>query len=193
MVVAGLTVAAPISVAAQRTDLDSRSVLTAEIRAQEEVAVLIRFSLEHRPKVEALLESAKRKSLPTKPLIDRMALGQQRGLSESAITAAASEQFNRLEAAYWALVHAGRDRPDPLEVSLGASVLDRGASTAQLESVGRTAQPARSLVVALEVLAKLTERGLPVDNAVAQVSGKLVSGASDGDITSLLSRVAVKS
>ncbi len=187
ILVMGLLVGSPLGARAQVPGAGDQSILALDVQAQQEVAVLSRFSAEHRVRLEGLLEDARRQGLPTRPITDRLIEGKSRGGGEPELVAAATETLRRLETASRALIHAGRDRIDPAEIALGAAVLDRGATSAQLESVIRTAPAVRPLVVALDVVVRLADRGLAIDNALAQVSGKLVSRASDSQIRSLLS------
>lgn len=187
ILVMGLLLGSPLGARAQVPGAGDQSILALDVQAQQEVAVLSRFSAEHRVRLEGLLEDARRKGLPTRPITDRLIEGKSRGGAEPELVVAAAETLHRLETASRALIHAGRDRIDPAEIALGAAVLDRGATSAQLESVIRTAPAVRPLVVALDVVVRLADRGLAIDNALAQVSGKLVSRASDSQIRSLLS------
>jgi hypothetical protein len=174
-------------IAAQRAEPIGQSILAAEVRAQQEVSVLSRFAPDQRVRLEGILGDARRRGLPTQPLTDRMLDGKSRGQPEADIVTGTGEVLRRLEISGRALTHAGRDRIDPQEIVLGAAILDRGATSAQLESVIRTAAPTRPLMVALDVVVRLTDKGLSVDSAIAQVSGKLVSKASDSQIRGLLS------
>ena len=174
--------------AAQVTPV-SQGVLVSESRAQQEVAVLSRFGPDARSRLQAILGEARTAELPMEPLIERMSAGLTEGLGDSVIVAAVDETWRRLETASRALTHAGRLRPDPREITSGAEVLARGATSAQLESVIRTAAASRSLVVPLEILIKLADRGLPIDTALARVSGKLVVRSSDGEIRQLLGAI----
>ena len=173
--------------AAQRAEPMGQSILAAEVRAQQEVAVLSRFAPDQRVKLEGFLENARQRGLPTQPLTDRMVDGKTRSQPEPDIVAGTGEVLRRLEISGRALSHAGRDRIDPQEIVLGAAILDRGATSAQLESVIRTAAPTRPLTVALDVVVRLADKGLSIDSAIAHVSGKLVSRASDAQIRGLLS------
>ncbi|MEZ4455670.1 MAG: hypothetical protein R2882_03830 [Gemmatimonadales bacterium] len=172
--------------AAAQVRLAGQGGVAEEARAQQEVAVLSRFGPDARARLQSILDDARRRGLPTGPLLDQMTEGKAGGRAEPAIVEQITQASWRLETASRALSHAGRDQVDPREIVAGAEVLRRGATSAQLESVIRTAPAARSLIVPLEVLIRLTDGGLPVDNALARVSGKLVSRASDGEIRGLL-------
>lgn len=188
MVMVGLGFASTMgrSALAQPPGAGDQTILALEVQAQQEVAVLGRFSAEHRVRLEGLFEEARRKGLPTRPISDRLVDGKSRGKPEPELVAEAAGVVQRLETASRALTHAGRERLDATEIALGASILDRGATSAQLESVIRTAPANRPLTVALDVVVRLADRGLPIDAALAQVSGKLVSKASDGQIRALV-------
>jgi len=159
-------------------------------RAQATDAALEKLSPDRRAELERVLTEARKANLPTEPIAERIAASRSKGMPEAEIVAAAIEVKGRLATSARALGDAGRSRLDPHEITLGALILERGATYPQLESVIRTAPASRSLVVPFEVLIKLTERGRSVGSALAQVSGKLVARASDGEITALLSKAS---
>lgn len=185
------TLAPPIAIA-QQSDPPISAGVTVQPDPQTEAAVLAKFSGKTRTKLEAILVTAKGKNLPSKPLVDRMSGGKASGVADADIVGATNLLMGRLETSQRTLVQAGRRSPDAREVAFGAAILERAATPAQLEAVIRTAPANRSLVVALEVLTKLSDRGLMIDNALAQVSSKLAAGAGDSEITSLLSTLGLK-
>ena len=106
------------------------------------------FSADTRARLEAMIETARRKSLPAKPMTDRMAEGQAKGAGESQIVAAAATTLAQLELSQSALIRAGRERPSEEDVARGAQIIARG-----------------------EVLTDLTARGVPVDRALTVTAG----------------------
>ena len=130
------------------------------------------FSAETRVRLEAMFRAARAQNLPTEPMNDRIAEGQAKGASEAQIIAATRRVQVDLHAAQQALIRAGREQPSDAEVARGAQLIARGASSAQLEALVRQEPSAPRLEVALEVLTELTARGIPVDHALAVVSGR---------------------
>lgn len=135
------------------------------------------FSADTRARLTAMLEVARRKNLPDEPVNNRIAEGQAKGAAESEIVAASAATLAQLELSQSALVRAGRERPSDEEVSRGAQLLARGASTAQLSALAGREPSERRLDVALQVLLDLTAQGVPVDRALAAVE---TAGASAG-------------
>jgi len=175
-----LVAMAPAALAAQDS---TRANAMAEARA--EAAVMAGLSAETRARLEAMFTKAREQKLPTEAMRDRIAEGRAKGAAEASIIAETSRAMVQLETAHAALVRAGRTSPSDEEVTHGASVLARGATTAQLEAVIAKAPEGRPLGVAFEVLADLAAKGLPVDNAVAQVSSRLSAGATDKQLIEL--------
>jgi hypothetical protein len=155
-----------------------------KVASAQEAEILAKFSAESRAKLEAMLESAREKQLPTEPTTNRMAEGKAKGAPEPEIVAETRKVMGHLEAAHGVLVRVGREKPNPDEVSRGASVLARGASTADPEIVASKAPAGRSLVVAFEVLSDLADRGLPVERAPLSASHL---GSADGGLRAAVS------
>lgn len=135
------------------------------------------FSAETRARLEAMFETARRKSLPPEPMNDRMAEGQAKGASESEIVAAGATTLAQLETSQQALVRAGREQPSDEEIVRGAQILARGASSAQLTLLAGRGPSERRLEVALEVLTDLSARGVTVDGAIGAIT---TAGATAG-------------
>ena len=129
------------------------------------------FSADTRAKLEAMIETARRKSLPAEPMTDRMAEGQAKGAGESQIVAAAATTLAQLELSQSALIQAGRERPSEEEVARGAQIIARGATRAELMALAGREPSEGRLAVALEVLTDLTARGVPVDRALTVTAG----------------------
>lgn len=138
------------------------------------------FSAETRARLTAMLEVARRKGLPAEPVNDRIAEGRAKGATEPEIVAASATTLAQLELSQAALVRAGRERPSDAEISWGAQLLARGASSVQLTALAGRESGERRLDTALEVLLDLTAQGLPVDRALAAVGGAGTAGARIG-------------
>lgn len=179
MVILALT-AAPALAAAQASagaQAEARSTTEVTVSRGEGPRIPEGFSAETRARLEAVFETARRKSLPAQPIGDRMAEGQAKGASESQIVAASASTLAQLEMSQAALVRAGRDHPSDQDIVRGAQLLARGASGAQLELLARHDASELRLEGALEVLTTLSARGMPVDRTVTAVVG---AGATAG-------------
>lgn len=159
----------------------------AQAHAKADVSALpAGLSAEARAKLVAMIEAAKQKNLPTEPMTDRVAEGTAKGASEAQIVAAGARAMADLEASQQALIRAGREQPSDEEVVRGSQVIERGATSAELEAFVRHAPTDRGLGVAFEVLTQLAARGVPVDHALSVIGSRLSSGASDGQLVSVL-------
>ena len=136
------------------------------------------LSVETRAQLDATLRLAREKDLPEEPIQDRIAEGQAKGATDAQIVLAARKMSARLEAAQSAMIRAGRQEPSPQEVESGATAIERGATSAQMEVLTKSAPSERSLVVAFDVLASLASSGRPVAGALSQIQGNLDSRAS---------------
>ena len=182
---------APALAAAQAPDsapASTQAKAKMSVEAQSRVSNLPPgLSAETRAKIEAIVEAAHQKHLPSQPIEDRVAEGKAKGATEAQLVSESGKAMAQLEASQTALIRAGREHPSDGEVSRGAQVIARGATAAQLEALVRKAPSERSLEVAFEVLTQLEARGMPVDKALAVIGARLSGGASDGQLVSVLS------
>jgi hypothetical protein len=146
------------------------------------------LSAETRARIDAMIEVAKQKDLPTQPMADRVAEGKAKGATEARMVSECRKVMVELETSQEALIQAGREHPSDEEVTRGAQVIARGATRAQLAAFVAHAPSDRSLEVALEVLTQLVARGVPVDRAFAVIGARLTGGASDGQLVSALGK-----
>jgi hypothetical protein len=109
------------------------------------------YSVESRAKLNATFAAARERSLPDRPIRDRIAEGQAKGASEAQVVVAAQRAESRLEATQTAMVRAGR-QPSDAELIQGEHAMARGATEAQIEAIVRHTPPERSVVVALDAL-----------------------------------------
>ena len=183
-----LTLAPVLAAAQASTGVQGETRARAEVsmRRGDEVRIPERFSAETRARLEAMVEVARKKSLPTEPMTDRMAEGSAKGASEAQVVAATATTMAQLEASQQALIRGGRERPSDGEVQRGAAAIARGTTSAQLEALVRQTPSERRLDVAFDVLTELTARGIPVDRALLAVGGNLSRGATDGQLVSIL-------
>jgi len=136
------------------------------------------FSAETRVRLEAMFHVARERRLPTGPMEDRIAEGRAKGASEAQIIAATRQVEAQLDASQEALIRAGREQPSDAEVTRGAQIMARGATSAQLEALARQQPSERRLLVAFQVLTDLAARGVPVDRALAVLGAKLDGSTS---------------
>jgi len=171
ILVFALTLAPAVAVAQAETgpqaDVRAQAALTA--RRGDSLRIPEEFSADTRARLTAMLDIARRKNLPEEPMHDRIAEGQAKGAAESEIVAASATALTQLELSKSALVRAGRERPSDVEISRGAQLLARGASSVQLTALAGREPAERRLDVALDVLLDLTAQGMPVDRALAAV------------------------
>src|SRR5262245_7003615 len=145
-----------------------------------------KYSAESRAKLEASIQAARAKDLPEEPMQRRIAEGEAKGASEAQVVAAVQKLETRLEATQSAMIRAGRAKPAHDEVARGSQAMEQGATEAQIEALVKHAPSDRSLVVAFDVLTKLSAGGIPVDNALAQIQTKLDARANDTAINALI-------
>ena len=172
----------PAALAAQVTATSStRAQVGADAQVGKSTSVSASTS------VEAEVAAARERGLPERPIRRRVAEGRAKGASEAQVTLAARRVRMSLETTQEAMVRAGRARPSDQEVEGGAFALERGYTPAQIEAVVSSTADDRSLVVAFDVLAKLSDRGISTANALAQVQSKLEARAPDAAINALVS------
>lgn len=179
ILVFALTLAPAVAAAQAETGAETNARAQAALtgRRGDPSRIPEEFSADTRARLTAMLDVARRKNLPAEPMQDRIAEGQAKGAAESEIVAASASTLAQLELSQSALIRAGRERPSDAEVSRGAQLLARGASSAQLTALAGREPAERRLDVALEVLLDLTAQGMPVDRALAAVE---TAGAAAG-------------
>ena len=179
ILVFALTLAPAVAAAQAETgaQADARAQAALTVRRGDPPRVPEEFSADTRARLTAMLDLARRKNLPAEPMQDRIAEGQAKGAAESEIVAASANTLAQLEISQSALIRAGRERPSDAEISQGAQLLARGASSAQLTLLAGREAGERHLEVALAVLLDLTAQGIPVDRALAAVE---TAGAGAG-------------
>lgn len=190
-----MLVATPALVSAQAGGRggDSTSGTTVGARGSAKAEVSFeaptRFSAEGKAKLKAMYEEARSKRLPPEPMARRVAEGEAKGASETAILVSVTQVQAKLETAHRTLVRAGRE-PRPEEVEHGAGALERGVSEKQLSDMAESTPKDRSLGVAFDVLTQLSAGGMPVANALAQIQAKLDARAPDSALLSLTASLA---
>jgi hypothetical protein len=179
-----LIVLVPAVLAAQAAGSAS---VQSNTKADAHVGKSTNASVESSASADAEISAARRSGVPERPIRRRVAEGRAKGASEAQLAASAHGLRMNLESATEAMVRAGRSNPSEGEVERGAYAMERGYTRAQIEAVAKSAPSDRSLVVAFDVLARLSARGVPVARALTQVQTKLESRASDASIDALVS------
>jgi hypothetical protein len=166
--------------------VDAKASTSASVSTARNTESRTALSTSSRAELNAMYEKAQSKGLRSTLIAQRVAEGEAKGASEAAIMTSSRRVMANLEASQSAMIKAGRTNPEPQEVERAATAMERGVTSAQIETMARRAPKERSLVVAFEVLSELSANGRPVSQALAQVQSKLDARASDGSITSLL-------
>jgi len=133
-----------------------------------------------------MVKAARDSNLPDRPMRDRVAEAHAKGAAEAKVVAAVERVYANIQAAHDAMVEAGRSEPKPQEVENGAAAMERGVTKAELKALVEHAGPDRSLVVALDVLTRLSARGVPVSHALTEVRSKLDARATDTQLKALV-------
>lgn len=172
--------------ATSRTTVKAPSA-TAEARtsASGTLRVPKRFSAEGKAKLEAMYAEAKEHEVPREPMARRVAEGEAKGASETAILASAGKVKVNMEETHEAMVKGGRAHPSAAESERGAMLMEHGVTSVQIEAMAKNTPSDRSLVVAFDVLGRLAARGVPVTKAIAQVQARLDARASDAALIAM--------
>lgn len=109
--------------------------------------------------IDANLAIARKRGLPEGVLRRLVAEGRAKGATDAQIASASTRALVQLQASFDAIVRGGHARPSEEETARGATLLARGYTVAQLESVARRTPAERSLVVTLESLARVGGMG----------------------------------
>lgn len=138
-----------------------------------------------RAAVEAVVDSARRRGLPTEPLVDKALEGASKRAPGPRIVAALRTLASDLALARDAL---GERTPEP-DLVAGAGALRAGARPEALREL-RQARRDQPVTVPLAVLSDLVARGVPPDTAAAVVVALARRGAGDRDFGELERGVA---
>lgn len=128
--------------------------------------------------VVARVEAARARELPANAIANVALEGVAKGRSAEQVLAAVEALAGDLGRAADALQNAGR-RPGVGEVEAATAAMRMGVDGAQVADLARSQPSGRSLAVPLLVLGGLTARGLPSDDALTAVLGRLSAGADD--------------
>lgn len=134
--------------------------------------------------VTRVVDSARARSLPTEPLVQKALQGAAKRAPSERVLAAVRELVGELALARSAL---GLRSTEP-ELVAGAGALHAGASAATLTRV-RAARGAQSVTVAIATLADLIARGVPVEAAVNAIMALAARNAADADFLAFSGQV----
>jgi hypothetical protein len=130
-----------------------------------------------RTAVVAIIDSARLRSLPVEPLIDKALEGAAKKATTQQIVSAVRAFAGQLEEARQAL---GETSTEP-ELIGGAQAIRAGVTAQQLGKL-RRARTGVQIATALTVVSDLVTRLVPIDTAVAVVSGLVGARASDDQL-----------
>jgi hypothetical protein len=133
-------------------------------------------------KVLATIADARLHNLPTQALEQRALKFAAKGVDPALIPGAIGQQKARMQKAKDALDDARGRRIADEEIEAGAEALRQGVDGAQVSELAKSAPSGRSLAVPLFVIGSLVDRGLPSDDALAQVLARLQARATDADL-----------
>jgi hypothetical protein len=127
--------------------------------------------------VVAIIDSARMANLPTEPLIVKALEGAAKRAAGPQIVSAVRTYAGQLVEARRALGAAST----PPEIVGGAQAIRAGMSVQQLEKLRRV-RPSLQIATALTVASDLVAREVPIDTAVAVVSGLMSASATDDQL-----------
>lgn len=127
--------------------------------------------------VTRIVDSARARSLPTEPLVQKALQGAAKRAPSERVLAAVGELLSELTRARLAL----GSRSTEAELVAGAGALHAGVPEATLSRI-RELRGGQSVTVAVGTLADLVARGVPVDGAVSAVLALVERRAADADV-----------
>jgi hypothetical protein len=140
--------------------------------------------------VLARIADARSRGLPAAALEHRALELQAKGMKPADIPGAVGESEAAMAKGKDALIAGGRAQPSDAEVEAAGTGLGRGVDGAAVSALARSAPSGRSLAVPLSVMTSLVDRGLPSDEALAQVRDRLQANASDDELAGLPEQAA---
>lgn len=135
-------------------------------------------------RVLATIADARARALPAVALEHRALELAAKGAAPKDIETDIGRKANSFGTAQAALKRGGRTKPAAEETEAAASAMSKGVNSSAVSDMARRAPSGRSLTVPLFVLSGLIDRGLPSDEALAQVWTDLDARASDEQMQS---------
>lgn len=137
--------------------------------------------------VQHLVDSARARSLPTEPLVQKALEGSTMGASGDRIRAAVEVLLGQLGRARDAL----GGRASEGELTAGAGALRAGLPAGSLRQL-HDIRSGQSLVVPISVLTDLVAEGVPAEQATREVFDLAREGRSDAEFVELRRRVQLQ-
>lgn len=138
-------------------------------------------------RVLARIADARARQLPAEALENRALKFAAKGVDPRNIERSVNEQAQRMESAKAALESGRGAKATGDEIDAGAEAMRKGVDGASVSLLAKSVPQNRSLAVPLFVIGSLTDRGLPVDQALQAVLARLKARASDADLESMSS------
>ena len=156
----------------------------ASLASAQDARLVARFDARTVAAVTRVVDSARTRSLPTEPLVQKALQGAAKRAPSERVVAAVRELLGELAIARASL---GAHSTEP-ELVAGAGALHAGVPGPILTRI-RAARGARSVTVALATLADLIARGVPVQGAVNAVLALASRGAADAELLAFSTQV----
>ena len=168
-----------------RSVLLATFLVAASLPAQEiDTRLVQRLDVRTRGAVAAIIDSARAQRLPTEPLIEKALEGASKKAPSQLIVSAVRNFAVQLVEARRAL----GDQSTAAEILGGAQAIRAGISASQLGLL-RKARPSTQIAAALTVASDLVAREVPVDTAMAVVSGLVRAAATDEQLLAVRAEI----
>jgi len=128
-------------------------------------------------RIEAAMAAAARANIPESLIENKRAEGEAKGVARERIAAAVEARLTSLVRASEAMERADVDARSAGELSVAADALEAGVSENAVIQISRDA-PAERRAVAVAVLADLVRLGQSSEQALARVSGAVLTSAA---------------
>lgn len=139
-------------------------------------------------RVLARIDAARSRELPPQAvaaLENRALKYAARGVAAADVERAIGEHADRMLSARDAIESARTAKAEGDEIDAGAEAMRQGVDGASVSELAKSAPSGRSLAVPLFVVGNLVARGLPADDALAQVRDRLTARATDRELERL--------
>jgi hypothetical protein len=134
---------------------------------------------------ESVIRATAEAGLPEAPVRRTVAEGEAKGAAEAEVVRAALRTQGRLVLAREALESGEAREPSQREIALGAEVLARGGSQADLERIADAAPEGRSLEASLLTMLTVAGRGQSTSRIAGTIAAQVSGGASDQAVGAL--------
>lgn len=140
-------------------------------------------------RVLATIAEARARQLPpaaVAALENRALKFASRGVEPRRVEQSVREHAGRMQEARSAIEGGRGTSAAGDEIDAGAEAMRQGVNGEAVSALAKSAPSGRSLVVPLFVIGSLVERGLPSDQALAQVQERMQARASDADLERMM-------